>query len=863
MKKLYTTYLAGVFLVLLQATAYAQNPLVEISGSIIDSDGKTPIPGVVITIPGSNTGTTSDIDGNFKLTTYRPLPVTLRFSSVGYTAQEVQILEATAPPLSISLAPDNSFEVTVTSRRRNESAQNIPIPISVVGGAAVENSGSFNVNRVKELVPSVQLYSSNPRNTTLNIRGLGSTFGLTNDGIDPGVGFYVDGVYYARPAATAIDFIDIEQIEVLRGPQGTLFGKNTTAGAFNITTRKPSFTPGANFELSYGNYGYIQAKTSITGGLSKKFAGRVSFTGTQRDGTVLNVATGKYINDINNIGGRGQLLFTPNDNIDITLAGDYSQQRPDGYAQVVAGVAPTLRPAYRQFNNIAADLNYQLPSTNPYDRKVDTDSPWRSNNDIGGASLNVDAKIGPGKLTSTTAWRYWNWDPSNDRDFTGLQALSKSQATSVHNQWSQEIRYAGNIFSRLSGVVGVYGIGQELLTSPEHIEESGRDQWRFVQTSTSPLWATPGLLDGYGIKTKSSLNTISAAVFGQLDFAITDALHVLPGIRYNYDEKRVDYKRTTYGGLETNDPALLALKKSVYSNQEFQAQVDNTNISGNLTLQYKFSDAINTYATYAKNFKPVGINLGGLPTETKSGVTRVMTELATVKPEEVDHIEIGIKTKPFKKTTLNATVFNTDIKNYQTLVQSPEIGVNRGYLANAEKVNVRGAELDATVTVNKLLSFYGSVAYTEGTYVTFTNAPLPLEETGLTVDGEQVAFKDISGSELPGLSKWATSVGAELTRSGKFFGNIGTFFLAADTYYRSSFSSSPTPSKYLMVSDYGLLNARLGFRATEGLSLFVWGRNITGTNYFEQLLPAGGNAGHYAAVLGDPRTYGVTLRYSL
>jgi len=121
----------------------------------------------------------------------------------------------------------------------------------------------------------------------LNIRGLGSSFGLTNDGIDPGVGFYVDGVYYARPAATAIDFVDVDRIEVLRGPQGTLFGKNTTAGAFNITTRAPSFTPGATFETSYGNLNYIQAKASITGPISKTLAARVSFSGTQRDGTIL------------------------------------------------------------------------------------------------------------------------------------------------------------------------------------------------------------------------------------------------------------------------------------------------------------------------------------------------------------------------------------------------------------------------------------------------------------------------------------------------------------------------------------------------------------------------------------------------
>src|SRR5688500_14311444 len=133
------------------------------------------------------------------------------------------------------------------------------------------------------------MYTSNPRNTGINIRGIGSPFGLTNDGLDPGVGFYVDGGYIARPAFATLDFVDIERIEVLRGPQGTLFGKNTTAGAFNITTRKPSFTPGATFEVSYGNYGYVQAKSSITGGLSKKIAARLSFSGTQRDGTVENV----------------------------------------------------------------------------------------------------------------------------------------------------------------------------------------------------------------------------------------------------------------------------------------------------------------------------------------------------------------------------------------------------------------------------------------------------------------------------------------------------------------------------------------------------------------------------------------------
>ena len=281
-------------------------------------------------------------------------------------------------------------EVTVTARRREESAQDVPIPISVLRGEYLDDSGTFNVNRVKELVPTVQLYSSNPRNTSVNIRGLGTTFGLTNDGIDAGVGFYVDGVYYARPAATTFDFIDVEQLEVLRGPRGTLFGKNTTAGAIVITTRKPAFTPGADFELGYGSEGFAQAKGSVTGPLGEKVAGRLSFSGTRREGTLYNVATEDDVNTMDNTGFRGQLLYQPSDRTEITLAADYTRQRPDGYAQVVAGVAPTLRSADRQFESIIDYFGYDLPSRNPFDRLIDHDTPWQSDQNLGGASLNAD-----------------------------------------------------------------------------------------------------------------------------------------------------------------------------------------------------------------------------------------------------------------------------------------------------------------------------------------------------------------------------------------------------------------------------------------------------------------------------------------
>ncbi len=361
-----------VLLLAFSLTGFSQGKQSKLSGSVKDSNSGESLIGVVVQIQGSKQAAVTDASGKFILNTPNALPFTVLVSYAGYEKQEY-IIKSVDDELNFEIRQSTNLlsRVVVTARRRSETAQNIPIPISVIGGNLIAEAGAFNVNRVKELAPSVQLYSSNPRNTGLNIRGLGSSFGLTNDGIDPGVGFYVDGVYYARPAATTLDFIDVEQIEVLRGPQGTLFGKNTTAGAFNVTTKKPSFTPGANFEVSYGNYGYIQAKSSITGPITKNIAARVSFSGTQRDGLLTNVVTQQKVNDLNNLGVRGQLLFKLSNNTTAILAADATRQRPNGYAQVIAGVVTTKRSAYRQFNSIIADLGYTLPSTNPFDRLID------------------------------------------------------------------------------------------------------------------------------------------------------------------------------------------------------------------------------------------------------------------------------------------------------------------------------------------------------------------------------------------------------------------------------------------------------------------------------------------------------------
>jgi iron complex outermembrane receptor protein len=866
-------FIISLFL-LITGVAFAQH---TIKGVVKRTDG-TPVSHATIIIRNTKTATSANENGEFSIETKQQPPFYLQVSSVGFKPQDFQVFKFQDQPLDLVLVENALLDqIVVTSRRRVEVNQDVPIPISVIGGAQIDQAGAFNVNRVKELIPSVQLYTSNPRNTGINIRGIGSPFGLTNDGLDPGVGFYVDGVYYARPAAATLDFLDLERIEVLRGPQGTLFGKNTSAGAISITTRKASFTPEATFETSYGNYGYIQAKASVSGPLSKTLAARVSFSGTQRNGLVDNIRTGKATNDLNNLGGRVQFLYKPNEHVALTLAGDITDQKPDGYAQVVAGVVPTKRAAYRQFNAIAADLKYTLPSLNAFDRIIDHDTPWRSGNQLGGVSLNADFKIGPGTLTSTTAYRYWNWDPSNDRDFTGLPVLAKSQNPAKHKNWSQEVRYAGQFFEKLSGVVGLFYIDQEVKITGT--EESGSAQARFAKSSTGnnantpgitndQLWATPGLLEGYGIYTNASIKSQSAAAFASADWEVIKSFHLLPGVRINYDNKDVFYDRVARGGLDiansNNSDAVKAelqkIKSGVYSSQQYVADADEKNFTYSVTAAYRPGKRINAFATYSTSYKPVGVNVAGLPSVVGGNAPDL--SLAVIKGEKTKHYEIGVKTTPLDNLILNINFHNSDIKDYQTNVQSPELGVNRGYIANADKVNVKGLEFDGNFRANQNLTFYGAAAYTDAKYVKFTNAPLPLEETGLTVNGQQVAFKDISGSKLPGISKWAGSFGGEFSTAAKYINNDTKFFFAIDEFFRSSFSSSPSPSAYLNIDGYAITNARTGFRTTHGVSAFIWSRNLFNKNYFEQLLPAGGNAGQYAAVLGDQRTFGITLRYS-
>ena len=799
----------------------------------------------------------------------------LLFSSVALFALAVPGIVQAAEPASETTAEESADSaavlddggIVVTARRRTESLQEVPLAVSVVDAKAIEATGTFNVSKLTQLQPSLQFYSTNPRNSAANIRGLGAPFGLTNDGIEQGVGVYIDQVYNSRIAAATFDFLDVEQVEVLRGPQGTLYGKNTTAGAINITTRQPSFTPEARAEVTIGNLGLVQAKASISGPIvDDTLAVRLAASSGKRRGTIYNVATDRWVNEQDNLGIRGQLLWRATDSLDLTLSGDYNRQDPECCAQIYVRTGATQRPLNRQFAELAAAFNYAPPSTNAFDRLTDLDSPLDAFQEIGGVSLRAEWDIGPGTLTSVSAWRFWNWGPSNDRDFIGLPITTVSANPSKQNQYSQEIRYAvsGN---RFDYVVGLFAYHQKQHTTGA--QEQGPAASRWLLNPTSPSANDPSVLNGLRSENDIVLKSTSLAAFGQLSWKVTDRLRIQPGLRLNYDKKQGSYVAVVTTG--SGSTQLTSEQRGVLAPQSYNPEFSDWNVSGDLTVSYDVADDVMAYATYAKSFKSGGINLSGLPLDANNNP---ILAVGAVKPEKVDHYEVGVKTQFWdRRATFNLSGFWTEIRDYQATVTNGQLGVLRGYLANAEKVRVRGIEADFSVRPSERLSLYASGAFTDHEYVKFVDAPCPPELSGGraasaanppsapgTPNGFSPANCDISGQWLPGISKWAFSYGGEYNLPAKLLGQDGQVYLGFDGNYRSKFSSNPSRSAYTDINGYSLANFRLGFRTEDRWNIFGWVKNAFNEKYYEVLATQSGSTGLVVGQPGDQRTYGVTLK---
>ena len=427
-------------------------------------------------------------------------------------------------------------EVRVAARHREERAQDVPIALSVNDGEALAEAGIYTIESLQQRVPSLLVAVPSARYVGYGIRGLGlSSF---NDGLDGSVGVFLDGVYQGRQGMAVHDLVDLERVEVLRGPQSTLYGKNTSAGTINVVSRMPTFTPEAAGELSYGEHGLRQYRATVSGALVEGvLAGRLTGYDVTRDGAIDNLYQGIKQNDQNRQGLRGQLLWTPTDIFSARLIGEYGWQ--DERGNVLAASSHSRSTLDRM-----AYLGYRPLLLDPYSREILQDGRNAVQIQHTGATLQLEYQLNDAAaLTSITAYRDWSYDTVIDGDGMSL-SVAESGARLDQHQFSQELRLAGSVDDSLDYLLGLYYLRQRF---NRHVDVTfGKDAAKFflgdrpeiIALGIQPGMIPASLLDGARQDMDGGQRSDSNAVFGQFTWRPTGKLAITPGLRYSLERKR-------------------------------------------------------------------------------------------------------------------------------------------------------------------------------------------------------------------------------------------------------------------------------------------------------------------------------------
>ncbi|AWE99257.1 TPA: TonB-dependent receptor [Pseudomonas aeruginosa] len=744
-----------------------------------------------------------------------------------------------APPLASSV-PDKADtalgKVTVTARRREEDSQKVPTPITVLGGETLEAQRISRVQDLQQVLPSVNVAYIHARQSSVAVRGIGNN--PASDGLEGSAGIYLDNVYLGRPGMAVFDLLDIEQLELLRGPQGTLFGKNTTAGVLNISTRAPTFTAERTVEVSGGQDGYFQGRGTVSGPLGETLAGRLSAYRTRDDGYIKNIHDDNYLNGGERQGARGQLLFEPNEDFSLRWIADYNEEDSSNGSMVVYGGA-------ERFWQRAA-LVGASPLRDPQRRKVNINGRQHVSVHQGGSSLEANWNLAGGyRLTSISAYRYWHFTPANDEQLN-VSAINDTGVEVHDRQFSQEIRLASPTGGAFDYVVGAYAFRQNL----------GNKTF----TSYGPLadlyllGANLGALNDTYSKANGKIETDSFALFAQGTWHLTELLDFTAGLRGTYEEKNAKVERfAPLGGAAVGGVGAAVRNGQLGAYDSGDLSQYNFAPSALLSLSYQFSDDLLGYASLSHGEKSGGVNLavGSAPS---AGADSLL-----VGPERANDAELGLKSTLFdRRLLLNANLFWTGIHGYQatTLYQAPGSTQLVQVLANAGSVRSRGLEFEATALPLRGLTLNFNGSYNDVTYLSFKDAPCPAEVS--TRPGAPSSC-DLTGQRVVGASKWIANL------NGEYQWRLDDRFqpyVSASYAYRSAAEGTLDNSDLSKIDGYALVNLAAGLRSDLGdgqLDTSVWLKNAFDKDYY--LSAFASINGSYTASVGQPRTLGVSLRY--
>ena len=669
------------------------------------------------------------------------------------------------------------------------------------------------------------------------------------------------------------DVFDVASVNVLRGPQGTLFGKNSVAGVIEVNTNRASYEPEFNAELSYGNYNFSQEKASASGPLGDSgFALRIAGIKSDRDGTIYNTTFRQGWQDYHNEAIRAELDYRNKDeSFTARLIGDFNYQHQYQGFQVKRGVLPKLRAdgsvgTTRDFYDRAASAGYVPLPIDPGARTVDLNTPYTVNMKTGGASLELDQKLlGDHTLTSITGWRFWDWTPSLDGDGLGLAVNTRSNLPTFQRQWSQELRIASPSGGRLEYTAGLYYFWQRNREIP--FNTYGADAAKYILGSAYPSAA----LADFSQTGLQLAFTKSYSGFANATWHVTDRLALTGGARYTYEKRSGEYQSLPSGGVPLTDPvfaeltaaqlATIASRRATFApNASYDVSTEGGKVSGTVNALYKLAPGVNVYGGYSRGFKSAGINLV-TPVQLANGPAP-----QTFAPEIVNAYEVGLKTDLFRnRLTFNLALFRSDDSGYQAnqsvLVATSSGPVLRSYITNAGKVRTQGVEVDARATPVEGLSLTAAATYDDGKFRSYRNAQCPY----LEVTAANGGVCDLSGRQLTGVSKFVYNLSAEYDHpAATLFGFDTVAYVGGDWSHRTAYFGTLNDDPYGRVPGYGLANAYVGIRDEKGVwDLKFWGRNLFNKLYFVNSSVDSATTYSYAGSLGDPRFYGATLRLKL
>jgi len=796
--------------------------------------------------------------------------------------------------------------VTITATKREQTLQDVPVAVSVVSDETIEQAEIVDLNDLQSLVPSLrvgQLQSS--ANTNFTIRGFGN--GANNAGIEPSVGVFIDGVYRSRSAAQIADLPNIQRVEVLRGPQSTLFGKNASAGVISIVTKAPQFEQQGSVEATIGNYNQVRIAGDVTGPITDKVAYSLAANFNKRDGYAKDLNTGADVNQRDRWGVRGQLLIEPSSDLSFRIIGDYDSI--DELCCVAANVVNGPTGA------AVMALGGMLDAENPY--SYDVYNNFNSTNKIenSGLSVQADYKLGFANLTSITAYRTSKLDTNQDSDFTSADLLGKNSNVTDIDTFTQELRLTSTGEGAVDWMVGAFYFDESV--DIQNQIQYGSDIRGYIDLLSSNLltglepvvFGVPAgtfFQPGQGLTEAYGQDDTAFSLFGTVDYHLTDRLTATLGLNYTQDNKdafgrvtstdafsAIDLgvlapyiSQATLGGLllqagvNPTDPTAVAAFAGAYPTVFAQMQgvaagatpglqslqffpqfvnfpnavetgsTNDSDTSYTLRLAYDLTDHVNVYGSYATGFKASSWNLSRDSRPTTASYASLATGgLLTPNLTTGTRFAGPEDSEVYEiglKGAWRTVALNLALFDQKIKGFQSNVFTGTGFaLANAGEQSTKGVEVDATwnATDNLTLGFAGT--FMDPKYDSFVNS----------------ASGDISGQRPFGVSKTSTSVSAAYT----FTVHGLDSFVRGDWQYEGPSTYFDDPVNNALIGEereYSLVNLSAGFRTQNDLSVTLWGRNVFDEQYITTAFPSVAQSGSISGYPSQPATYGVTVKKS-